>query len=229
MTDIVINPHCCGDDCVLASDDFDRADNDDLGPRWEEIIEDWEIKFDRLQTFDDEALAIFQCLPPPDNYVVRVRIPFVTPTSGHKPRVIVDYLDSNNFHYAELDTTVSPPHLALYKRAAGSDTKLAGEDTVGLTADEDLLAMIVCFTPETFSAQVTPSTTSRVSAGSITPHEGLYTGVGNGIAVIPSSSSSGASGLPIDYEPGPGAPMAFDDFEIVKHSSPSAPHCPNCV
>lgn len=55
---------CCCGSCVLGSDDFDRPDSDDPGPKWSEEDGDWDIDGNRLRgPVVDGLLATRICHP----------------------------------------------------------------------------------------------------------------------------------------------------------------------
>lgn len=49
---------CCESDCLILEDDFERADNDDIGSDWNEIYGDWEIISGDLVATELPALIV---------------------------------------------------------------------------------------------------------------------------------------------------------------------------
>lgn len=117
-------PCCCGN-CYKLQELFFRADSDSLGSNWTEVAGDADIVSSQCQLMASNTLVVCTKSVKANNH--RIYGTFSSSTTGDEFRLIVDYVDADNYHYAQVKTGASG-HMRLYKRTAGSDTLLA-EDT----------------------------------------------------------------------------------------------------
>lgn len=201
---------CCqAGNCVIAEDDFNRADSTALGSLWDERSGDWEIFGNELKENGNAgALVVCTTESPGSPFDAFVSIDLRDDIAdGAKPRIIVNYLDDDNYFFAEL--TISMPDsstLRLWRRAGGTNTALTAPVTlVGLT----LNSLSACFIDESFAAHVTAA-----------PQEWLW-------VCHPATHANGRkAGI------GNGGNVAFtcDTFLFLRHliRSPSGFVCPSC-
>jgi hypothetical protein len=198
---------CCG--CWTGSDDFNRADSTDLGDDWDERSGDWEIKSNQLyESGNAGAMVIFQPNHGKPRSIVTVYI--TDEDTNDIYRVIVNYLDDDNYMYAELDIGtggVGGSTVSLHSVTGGSDSELISQ-AVTLTGFPALSrTMNVCLSSEIFSVEV-----SNISADMCVWYEtgpvhstGYKTGLGNGY----------------------GQAIYYDDFTMSEHWEDD-PECPDC-
>ena len=109
---------CCNEGCLIYFDDFNRADNTDLGSGWDEISGDWSILDNELVVPGTANAKVLCTTPNPlaGNGVVMVDI---EPTNGAKYRII---LNSNaagtSYKYVEAECLTGSLILT-----AGSETR----------------------------------------------------------------------------------------------------------
>ena len=97
---------CCDDEtvsCLICEDDFNRVDSTDLGVKWTEVDGDAEIASSKLR-LDNEADALVICNGEhpnvsPTNWFIEVDV--VGDTVLDRARVILDYVDDDNYLYFE--------------------------------------------------------------------------------------------------------------------------------
>lgn len=190
---------CC---CSVFTDEFNRADSSSLGADWSEQAGNWEIASNELTTADSNALV--RCEEATDAGSHYVTVTMSSDADMDQIRVIVDYVDDNNYHFAEVETGATNSILRLYSRVAGSNTQLGSDQTLAGIATGDDLAIKVCFSSGLLSAQVGPVNNyhQESSAGGTGTKCGLATGLLAGDAV-------------------------FDSFEIQTHKDTSE-SCPEC-
>lgn len=114
---------CCEGDppggCVILDDDFDRADTSDMGSEWSEESGDWEIVGNSAKTPSSTGMLISTASRGAliDNYVVEANL---------KPgtRMIFDWVDEDNYHYASHVTPSSVNQVLIRKVEGGVDTNV---------------------------------------------------------------------------------------------------------
>lgn len=205
---VVIGLPCgpgCNACCTICSDDFGRADGTDIdtgsGCGWTETAGSWSISSNTLVTSSTSALAKNNT-PHPDSISSAVVTCDLSGNTGDKPRIVVDLVDSNNSHFAEL-TIGTNGCLALYSRIAGVDTLLAIQAfSIAANTPQTVTVYFDGATSGHFGA-VAGSTTVATTA---TSTGGLYVGLGTG---------------------GTAAACAFDGFSFGKYyQAGSAESCP---
>lgn len=96
-------PNCCVTGCVYFSDDFNRADDTDLGADWTETAGDWSISSNRLSVASADAKATCNTTHPTASTKYIVSVSVTLGTDGDVARVWVN--DSGQF--AELERITS--------------------------------------------------------------------------------------------------------------------------
>jgi len=186
------NPSCpsCGDP-MSSCQIYGRAwfgvygsyNNWPINCDWEEVAGTWN---NQMTTTDSDALLIAKC-PHPDGGTADQYVDTTNDlqNEGEQFRVIVDYLDEYNFHFAEFE--VGPNlaqcaldgHLRIYKRSGGVDTLL---DNKGLAwcdqgfFDTANLRAIVCFERDPSGDYITANGLRVATTG----HDGARVGLGTG-------------------------------------------------
>ncbi len=117
--------HCC-ENCAVSSDDFNRVDAEDPGTDWTEVSGDADIVSNALQVAAS-SIVIHNTSSTIPTVIVTAT---VTLAAGEAARLILGYVDSSNYFYAEY-TEGSPGTITINQVASGVDTELATlSDTV---------------------------------------------------------------------------------------------------
>lgn len=115
---------CCDcQTCVVCEDSFNRFDTDPVvgsACEWSQEAGVWQILFQTLKTSSDNALLLAAAVPTETNYRVEC---IISGSTGDVVKVIVDYEDTDNYHYAQL-TLGAGGSLKLFRREAGVNTEL---------------------------------------------------------------------------------------------------------
>lgn len=104
-----------GLNAIFFSDDFNRADNDDLGSDWTEVVGDWDISSNELITSSDLALTVTSITQTNANYYVQADISMSA--AGDKVALIARYVNATTY-YAFLVSTNN--ELSLVKEDSGA-------------------------------------------------------------------------------------------------------------
>lgn len=171
---------CCNDECAICSDNFNRADGSDIDTGsacgWTESSGSWSISSNTLVTSSTSAVAKNNT-PHPDAISSAVVSADLSGNSGDKPRILVDFTDTSNYHFAEL-TIGTNGCLALYSRIAGTNTLLAIKPfSIAANTPQTVTVYFDGATTGNFGA-VAGSTT--VLADATAPTGGIYVGHGTG-------------------------------------------------
>lgn len=111
---------CCSATCLLAEDNFDRADSATIGGILSEVAGTWDIESNRLKATAASGVVVTAALSATQLVSVTVR----GSANGQQARILLDYVDTNNYYFAQVQFGPSP-HLRIYRRSGGSDTQLA--------------------------------------------------------------------------------------------------------
>lgn len=144
-------PCCCAEEveCVLLSDDFERADSSDIGSNWTETAGSWSIASGNLATSSGTAFAKALATLPANNGV-HIAVTVSGSSSGDRARVIVNYADSSNFTYAEIKFGTGS-YIRLCERVAGTNSVLkAIYPSLSTGTDYDI---IICYSGMVLSAE----------------------------------------------------------------------------
>lgn len=125
--------HCCCDpSCLIFKDDFDRANNTDIGSDWQEVTGNAQIDANRLRTsILGPGVTIATIVHTSETMVVDVAMSFdagaiTIETAG----AIVNYKDVDNYLYVQIEATFSAfagtvqTRLMFYRRSGGVNTQL---------------------------------------------------------------------------------------------------------
>lgn len=195
-----------GSGCDIFNDQFNRADSTDMGCGWVEQVGDWEIDSNEAEIASASAVMT-SAVPHPrgGTGASKITVKLKGDTDGDQARVIVDYLNDDNYHFAQLefDTVSSLDTLTIYKRSGGVNTQLdAASSMVSLNTNYE---MTVCFDGNYIEANVGSLALSVSSA--TTAHEGVFAGLGTGTA----------AGI-----------VNADDFDWDRMRSDDDPTCETC-
>ncbi len=210
-------PGCCPRECFLWPDAFARAS---IGSDWDQVLGSWSIdgsfRLTESGTSGATIATTNPVFPRPFHHLVKTTLLADLPV-GAKPRVIANYLDADNYFFAEFEKLSTAPTqgtLRIFRRAGGSD----GSALATLTdAVQDVPSggegpqLEVCFTSETFAAHVS-HVLDTVTTGFVFVCDpeiftnGNFAGLGNGHTTV----------------------VKFVDF-VIQELEPSPGSCPTCT
>lgn len=174
---------CC-ESCSIFSDDFNRADDTDLGADWSEVSGSWSISSNRLVTSSTSAVAI--STTESSEAVVHVSA-IVRGASSDELRLIFAYEDTNNYWYAQ--ATIGSSFLRIYSRVSGTDT-LQGFQSSTLSASTDYRLQVCVGEDGIAVATIYAGTSSTVVAHVFSDGSPSATGLGGfGVGTGASASS----------------------------------------
>ncbi len=153
MLFMLMNGGCCCSSCEFFSDDFNRSDNDDPGD-YTEVSGDWDIASNVLSTASSSGVLIADTPHPDGEPNIKVSVTVNIATSGDTARIILDYVDSDNYWFAEVKAGTGA-YLRIYQRSGGSNTQKNG---IAMTRATGSFAMC---------ASITDDSTMRASVGSV--------------------------------------------------------------
>jgi hypothetical protein len=179
-------PNCgCGPSCDLVSDDFSA----NTIANYTQVSGSWSIGSGKLDPPASGLLKVNQAAPvSPDGARVKWMFNFASNTGTF--RVIIDYVDANNYHYCEFICSGSgTATIRLWERVSSVETALASAETVtGFFWSNDY-SVALCWTGEVlratafFSTSTTPLIFTTADADDL---GGDYAGV----SVVTAHSSS---------------------------------------
>jgi hypothetical protein len=163
---------CCCDvseSCTIFSDEFTT---DDLAENWTEISGEWSIGSGVLSTSDSDAiLTCNTTLTPFENHAVVAKINLGTYNSGKKVRILFNYIDTDNYNYAEFwynSTYQYQVSVKVVSRVGGVDTTASTVNGLldSYPTGSYLLTYIkICITATSVAVAVAMANESWVSAG----------------------------------------------------------------
>lgn len=162
---------CCSTACPIDADTFSTTNDPPTG--WTEVSgSDWATNGSYLSTTTSNAVLKWNTQHPDAVSAAVVRVGAYG-ANGDEIRVIVDYVDSSNYRFAQL--TIGDPNgcLALYERIAGSNTLLSSK-RVGAAAST-IHSLRVYFGNGQFVATLGATEVIMYRTGT-----GTYVGLGTG-------------------------------------------------
>lgn len=145
------NKCCCtAGTCLIGSDNFDRVDNDDPGPLWNEISGDFDIVGNQLHTISAGLLITkLRQAAPVDSANYSYQFSFRHIAGGAPPKIVCKFTDSNNFDWIELfDVGSSQYKPKFWRRSGGSDSLLVDPASYSIGGFWDLsgdLVFTICY------------------------------------------------------------------------------------
>lgn len=200
---MLANACCCNPSCLIDSDDFDRANSNDIGGKWTDA--NARIVDNRLaQQTLGSMLVMTTKNHTSETMVVDVAITFTASSiSLDKGIVIVNARDSNNYLFVQIEVsnsafsgTAISTKLKFYRRSGGVNTQLGSTRTLDATNALNNQQVRVCYDGTYLSALG-----YREAATKIT--DGFKAGL----------SAEGSTTI------------YFNNFRWYKYSS----ECPNCI
>lgn len=113
----------CEAGCEFFSDNFTRSDDDDPGA-YTEVSGDWDISSNALVTSSSNGVLIADAEHPDGDPDIKVTVTVNIATDGDIARIILDYVDSSNYWFAEVKAGTGA-YLRIYQRSGGSNTQMA--------------------------------------------------------------------------------------------------------
>ncbi len=119
-------PGCCCETCTIAEDTFNRADSATPGTAWQVVSGTWEIVSNALSETSGAGLVFLKKTHPKNSPTGVVYVDLLGPANGTKHRVLVNYVDDENYLYAEYyhATNGADCYLAVGIVVAGDETEL---------------------------------------------------------------------------------------------------------
>ena len=195
---MMLMTNCCGC-CTIYADTFAT---DTIATAWTSVSGTFTVGSGVASTTDASALMVANTESGAAATAVYCGVTITCATSSDKGRVILAYVDSDNYWYAEIQPGASNGTLKLFQRSSGSDTQRGSTATVvGYTSG----AKTVCFEIIPGNVLVTTATVA-VSYAATVAVASTQAGVGTG-----SGSSS----------------VTYDNFTYSKHTYEDAA-CVSC-
>lgn len=195
---------CCLD-CLIFSDNFQRAE---LGCQWETVQGSWSILNQRLRESGNAgALAVPYRAAGEQSFYVLGHTPELV--NGAVYRVIGNYVDSDNYYFAEFAFSTTEIQVRTYRRAAGNDDLLKSDswnvNWLGWSGQ-----FLICLSHQSFLAEFNPDASHDERYAVCQGAPSLYTlgyraGLGNGGSV----------------------PVEYDSF-IFQETGYTKEGCPTC-
>lgn len=203
-------PDCCTPNCVVESDDFNRADSTSIGGDWTEVSGDWEIVSNKLWTDDSSAVVVHDTTNPATGGMY-IKADVTCASTSDAARIIGKYTDSSNYWFAEAQPGATDGTLKIFERVIGSNTQRGRTvPIIGFTAG-DTITLEFCISEE--GSGLEDRVWARVG-GVRTGFSPLSIGTITGTKV-----GMGTGGSSTDVE--------FDNFEWQEHFNEDSA-CPSC-
>jgi hypothetical protein len=203
---LLANP-CCKcrpDGCTYYGDTFD-ADTIATGA-WNDVAGTWSIAGGELSTASTTAVIVWDTNLDDSYQHVYTELNFEALSS--KARVVVDYIDSANFCYGEINVEATTITLRVVRVVSGTHTTMASESITSTYTPGMTVVLYVCRTPTGLSANAFYG--SRFHAGA------SHTALGGALAGL--ATGTNASGV------------NFEQVVISRHrSGPDYTGCPHCI
>jgi hypothetical protein len=117
---MLLPTRCCCQTCEIFTDDFST---DQLATEYNQRSGSWSVGSGALST--SSSLALLRCETAADGGAMGVHasVSVTLATTSDKGRIVVAYVDDNNYWYAELQPGSPNGTLKLFERSGGTDTQ----------------------------------------------------------------------------------------------------------
>lgn len=199
------SPYVCCLDCLIFSDNFQRAE---LGCQWETVQGSWSILNQRLRESGNAgALAVPYRAAGERSFFVLGHTPELV--NGAVYRVIGNYVDSDNYYFAEFAFSTTEVQVRTYRRAVGNDDLLKSDswnvNWLGWSGQ-----FLMCLSHKSFLAEFEPDAS----------HDDRY-------AVCQGAPSLHSCGYRAGLGNGGSVPVEYDSF-IFQETGYTKEGCPTC-
>lgn len=213
---------CCDEltpECVIDSDDFDRANSTNLGADWSERAGDWSISSNELAISSANALLRNENAHPDGtaNHVVNVKVKF--DTLGDKAQLVLAYTDDNNYLAVEIEAgnTSNCGALRFFEVSGGTASQLGDDRQLPLIDLNTLYEVQACY-----KEGASPSGGQSGQLGARVFGSG---GVARYFREVDVSAGTQAGLATGDTVSGT---INFDDFTFYKHFTATDTTCARC-
>ena len=197
---------CCG--CEICADDWTGiGDGTDVSTGtacgWTEDAGSWSVTSNAVTTTSSSAILRSNTAHPDGTGEQSLSVSLKSSASNDLIRVIVGYVDSSNYHFAEVKTGASG-YLKIFKRSAGSNTELDSISTTYFAAGTARTLTVCINDAQTTITATTPNTAVCGGYATTVPASADEFGLGTGGTVT--------------------GTVTFDDFTATSTAS----DCPDC-
>lgn len=202
--------------CLVGTDGFDRADSDNVGDDWTELLgssSGWKIEDSDLATDTDNDVILYRKTHPDNSADVRVEV-WVKGVEGDVAKVIVSYIDDNNYLWGQVEIgALGIMTMTLWQKLNGVVTQLSVTEHAYFTTSSSWIGMIVCRQELYYPDPAWVSLTVIGGAGPVTIREDVSAPLSSYVAL--------ATGNVVGT-------IYFDNFNYYMLKSPVHPECPEC-
>ncbi len=129
---------CC---CVLYTDDFSV---NNLASDYTSVSGAWAVAAGVLTTGNASGVLVLNTALPAGSTSVYVKVKVKCSNTGSAARIIIDYVDSSNYWFVELQPGATNGTIKIFQRSGGTNTVKSNVALGGFQANE-LWTVIVCF------------------------------------------------------------------------------------
>lgn len=181
----MFTPACCC--CVWATDNFGRAA---LGAAWSAVAGSWAISVGALQTTSSDGILLHVAESPVASEI-SLSVRAAGTASNDEVRLLLDYLDTDNYKFAQLIIGTSKT-LKIFKRVAGVNTELAS--VASTTSTSSFVTLKFCQLDGKLFASTPSANVSATEASNSNLKVAIATGTLTGTASFDDFSASRTDG-----------------------------------
>lgn len=209
---------CCPDtECIIAEDDFDRANSTSIGGDWTEVAGDFQISTNKLVTVDTDAIAINSATYPGTGgggifyHPGAITVTLQSDQDGAQARIIGGYLDDENFVFAEWTFEAAQAVVRFGAMTGGVEFYITdGEYTIPGLGVSDATRVRFCW---------------RTDGLTLTSVDDEFVQLTIGTTALPINGNKGGLGSGGTT----GGEVRFDDFEASITTSAPCEGCVECT
>jgi hypothetical protein len=186
----------CGN-CEIFSDDFSV---DNLATDWDDRSGSWAVSGGDLDCTSASALIVTTADVTAGLNGVFAAVKITCATTSDIGRLVIAYVDDNNYWFAEVQPGASNGTLKLFQRSSGVNTQKGDTQTIAGFQATEQLQLVICY-----------------SSGVV------VTTAGTNLATVSTSSSITIAGTQCGLGTGAGSSsVSFDDFSFTQHDVDNA-------
>jgi hypothetical protein len=136
------NCPCCGDPCIYFQDDYSV---DNLATDYDNRSGSWAVSLDLLITTSTDALIVANTEVPTGVSAVFAETQMSFTATTATGRLVIAYVDDDNYWFAEVQAGATDGTLKLYERSGGTNTQRGSTTTIAGLQINETVTVQLCY------------------------------------------------------------------------------------
>jgi hypothetical protein len=172
------NCPCCGDPCIYFQDDYSV---DNLATDYDNRSGSWAVSLDLLITTSTDALIVANTEVPTGVSAVFAETQMSFTATTATGRLVIAYVDDDNYWFAEVQAGATDGTLKLYERSGGTNTQRGSTTTIAGLQINETVTVQLCYADGELRASASVAFIDYTATITVAETQcGLGTGAGAG-------------------------------------------------